>query len=483
MIPRVDSKKETRLSPAEGFVPEAWRLPVEITVEQAFRQLAPLPYCLLLESTLRHPELGRYSFLMADPFEVVTIPGGHGVHAGTQFEALQQRLKPFAASTLPGLPPFQGGAAGVLGYELGDAFESLPAPEHDEFTFPRLCVGLYDIILAFDHVTGHAWCISHGFPEMDPERRRHRAHARRSELLHRLDGPPAETQRAMKRQPIVPSARHFPVRTKLHSNFTEAGYCEAVQGVVDYILAGDVFQVNLSQRLLTRYDHSALTLYERLRTTTRAPFAGYFDLGDSQIVSVSPERFVQVQDGEVEARPIKGTRRGLARPVADLFARSDLSASEKDRAENTMIVDLMRNDLSRVCTADSIAVPQLCGLESYGYVHHLVSVIRGKLKVGNGPLDLIRTAFPGGSVTGAPKIRAMQIIQELEQVARGPYCGSLGYIGFNGAADLNILIRTLTLGGGWLRMPVGGGIIATSDPADELEETWHKAAGMLQAIG
>jgi para-aminobenzoate synthetase component 1 len=268
----------------------------------------------------------------------------------------------------------------------------------------------------------------------------------------------------------------------LTSNFAAEQYLDAVRRAIEYIHAGDVFQVNLSQRLLHPATDDPVALYLRLRRRNPATFAAYFDLGEFQIASASPERFLQVVEGQVEARPIKGTRRRIARPEADLFAGDELRESEKDNAENVMIVDLLRNDLSRVCRPESVVVSDLCRLETYEFVQHLVSVVRGQLREGATALDLLRAAFPGGSVTGAPKVRAMEIIAELEPTARGPYCGALGYIGFDGSMDTNILIRTITAGRGWWQMPVGGGIVAQSDPQREYEETWHKAEGMLRAL-
>ena len=216
------------------------------------------------------------------------------------------------------------------------------------------------------------------------------------------------------------------------SNFSRDRYLRAVERVIDYILAGDVFQVNLSQRLLSSAHDDSLALYLRLRRCNPAPFAGYFDLGDFQMVSASPERFLRVSDREVETRPIKGTRPHVGEPETDRRAEAELTASEKDRAENVMIVDLLRNDLSRSCRADSVRVGQLCEIEEYRHVLHLVSSVVGRLRDDRSPLDLLRGAFPGGSITGAPKVRAMEIIAELEPTARGPYCGSLGYLGFDG---------------------------------------------------
>jgi para-aminobenzoate synthetase component 1 len=269
----------------------------------------------------------------------------------------------------------------------------------------------------------------------------------------------------------------------LTSNFSAEAYQRTIQRTIDYIHAGDVFQVNLSQRLLHPVRTSSVDLYLRLRERNPAPFAGYLDGGEWQVISASPERFVRVDGGHVETRPIKGTRRRAWRPEADLFAGDDLRASDKDRAENVMIVDLLRNDLSRTCRPDSVRVSQLCGLELYEYVQHLVSVVEATLREDCTPIDVLRTSFPGGSVTGAPKIRAMQIIAELEPTVRGAYCGSLGYIGLDGRMDSSILIRTITAARGWWQLPVGGGIVAQSNPREEFEETWHKAAGMLRALG
>jgi para-aminobenzoate synthetase component 1 len=266
------------------------------------------------------------------------------------------------------------------------------------------------------------------------------------------------------------------------SNFSEASYLAAARRAVEYIHAGDVFQVNLAQRLLAPAAGDSVELYLRLRESNPAPYAGYFDGGVWQLCSSSPECFLTLRGGVVETRPIKGTRGRWGRPEADLFAGDELQLSEKDRAENVMIVDLMRNDLSRVCRDESVQVVELCRLETYAHVKHLVSLVRGELSPGRGAFDLLRACFPGGSITGAPKLRAMEIIAELEPTVRGPYCGSLGYLGFNGQMDSNILIRTVTTVGGWWQAPVGGGIVAQSIPAAEYQETWHKARGLLEAM-
>jgi para-aminobenzoate synthetase component 1 len=268
----------------------------------------------------------------------------------------------------------------------------------------------------------------------------------------------------------------------LLSNFSRDDYLHAVERAIEYIYAGDIFQVNLSQRLLYPATGCPVDLYLRLRERNPAPFAGYFSHDDWAVASASPERFVWVADGEVETRPIKGTRSRRPGPEADLFTRDELRESEKDQAENVMIVDLLRNDLSRVCAPGSVRVPELCQVETYETVQHLVSEIRGRLEPGRTAWDLLRAVFPGGSITGAPKVRSMEIIAELERTARGPYCGSLFYVGYNGQSDGNILIRTFTLRNGWVQFPVGGGIVAQSNPAAEYEETLVKAEGMLRAL-
>jgi para-aminobenzoate synthetase component 1 len=274
----------------------------------------------------------------------------------------------------------------------------------------------------------------------------------------------------------------LPGHAGVTSTFDRSGYLDAVRRAIEYVHAGDCFQVNLSQRLLAPLTELPLDLYARLRERNPAPFAGYLDLGEFAVASASPERFLRVTDGDVETRPIKGTRPRGRTPAEERDRMAELAASPKDRAENVMIVDLLRNDLGRVCEYGTVRVPRVCQVETFRYVHHLVSEVRGRLAAGKTPADLLRACFPGGSVTGAPKVRAMEIIAELEPTARGPYCGSLGYLGFDGSMDSNILIRTFTAGRGWVQFPVGGGIVADSDPEREYEETLHKAEGLLRAL-
>jgi para-aminobenzoate synthetase component 1 len=459
--------------------------------ETLLKRLAGLPHVIFFDSVLRHPTLGRYSFLTADPFEWIRARGS-GTSVSTEsvrrqpadpFVVLAERLGRYRTVPLPGLPPFQGGAAGLFGYDLCHHVERLPRARLDEFEVPDFAVGLYDWVIAFDHVLRRAWLISTGFPEMEPACRLRQARRRANAVKQWLEAAQAGAERPM---PVCleSPANQWPVEgcPGVLSNFSREGYLSAARRVIDYIHAGDCFQVNLAQRLLYPAHESPLELYLRLRARNPATFAGYLDLGDFTIASASPERFLRVEKSEVETRPIKGTRPRGTTPDEDQARIRELLHSEKDRAENIMIVDLLRNDLGRVCRYGSVRVAAVCRLESYRFVHHLVSEIRGKLKPELGPLDLLRAAFPGGSVTGAPKIRAMEIIAELEPTARGPYCGSLGYVGFDGTMDSNILIRTLTIGRGWVQFPVGGGIVADSVPEHEYEETWHKAEGLLRTV-
>ncbi len=454
-------------------------------VAETLHRFADWPNVVLFDSASRRPELGRYSFLAADPFEfeeLSSVPFGVD-----PFARLREWSRRFTSEPVPELPPFQGGVAGLLSYELGGAWEQLPRPAVNEFDLPWLAVGLYDWVIAWDHELDKAWIISHGFPAEGVEREC-RALERMQAVIARLNVGQVFNLLVSERQ--VENLPHPFTRSTFDagsSNFSRDDYLRAVERVIEYIRAGDIFQVNLSQRLLFPAREDALALYLRLRQLNPAPFAGYFAHDDWTIASASPERFVNVQDGEVETRPIKGTRRRRHRPEADLFTEDELRESEKDQAENVMIVDLLRNDLSKVCSPSSIRVPSLCAVETYETVQHLVSVVRGTLDRDStgrqlDAWDLLAALFPGGSITGAPKVRAMEIIAELEPTVRGPYCGSIFYVGFDGRFDSNILIRTFTVHRGWIQCSVGGGIVAQSDPAAEYEETLHKAAGMLQAL-
>jgi para-aminobenzoate synthetase component 1 len=359
---------------------------------------------------------------------------------------------------------------------------------YDDLGIPDVVLGVYDWVIAWDHQQRRAWLISTGLPATGREERAVRARARASAVRERLQSPVPETPAARPphdhgaRGPAPPT---FAVdgHPGLRSSYPHDGYLAAVARVRDYIIAGDIFQANLSQRLEAEYAGDPWSLYRKLRAINPAPFAAYFEAPGLAVVSASPERFIQVSvDGAVETRPIKGTSpRGIG-PEHDAHLGRALIESEKDRAENLMIVDLLRNDLSRVCVPGSVRVPELFALEHYSTVHHLVSTVVGHLAPWADAIGLLRAAFPGGSITGAPKVRAMEIIAELEPSRRGVYCGTVAYVSLTGAADSSIVIRTYLARRGRVYFSVGGGIVADSDPEAEYRETLDKARALITAL-
>lgn len=424
---------------------------------------------------MQHPGLGRYSFLMADPVEWFQP---HGDRVSETFAWLDSRLGQFPVERLPDLPPFQGGIAGLFDYEFNAAIETLPASTENR---SPIALGIYDVVIAWDHTRNQVWLISTGYSSDDSGHPR--VTQQRADRFRKLLESGPETDPV----PFVETATPVhgtpcPEHPSLVSNFDESTYLQTIEKALEYIRAGDIFQVNIAQQLMHPATVPAFELYQRLCQCNPSTFAAFFDVGQRQVISASPERLISIDGGRVETRPIKGTRRRTRHPEVDIHVAQQLLTSDKDRAENVMIVDLMRNDLSRICTDESVIVSQFVELESYASVLHLVSAVQGTLRDGITPSDVIRAIFPGGSITGAPKVRAMEIIAELEPTARGPYCGSLGYFGFNGNIDLNILIRTITAEDGLWKIPVGGGIVADSEPAREYEETWTKAYGMLKAV-
>jgi para-aminobenzoate synthetase component 1 len=442
---------------------------------EACARFLDLPYPLLLESARPGTDVARYSFLAADPWQVLR-------DGPDPFGTLATTLQQLRVERVPDLPRFQGGAAGYLGYDLCQVLERLPSPRFDDLGLPDLCLGLYDWTLAWDHVLGKTWLFSTGLPERGAAAVR-RAATRAEAVKERLAGP---VRSSVSGTPPVRSARPpthpVPELAGLASTFSRPQFEAAVARTREYILAGDIFQANISQRLETLLADSPFELYRRLRERNPAPFAGYFDIGSAQVVSASPERFLLLTGDRVETRPIKGTSpRGLS-PRHDAALGEALAESEKDRAENVMIVDLLRNDLSKVCRDGSVEVPELCRIERYATVHHLVSTVVGRLREGLGAVDLLRATWPGGSITGAPKVRAMEIIAELEPTRRGVYTGSLGYLSFGGDMDTSIAIRTFVVTGGRAYVQAGGGIVADSDPAREYDETLDKARGMAAAL-
>ena len=465
-------------------------------------RLEGLPYRILLESAARERRLGRYSFLTADPVLFVRSRGARteivdcrsGATSATSegaLAAVRRLIAPHRVTSVPGVPPFQGGIAGYVAYDWGLTLERLPEPRFDDLALPDTVLCLYDWVLAWDHVTSQAWLISTGVPEIEPSARTARARERASDVIGLLRGDSKGSTAGLenKTRPtnVAPAYRveggWWPRSLDLRSSFTREGYLEAVARVREYIFAGDIFQANLSQRFEAPLAGSAWAFYRRLRARNAAPFAAYMDSPEAAVVSASPERFLRVDaSGHVETRPIKGTRPRGVGPEHDAALGQALAESAKDRAENLMIVDLMRNDLSRVCAPGSVRVSELFSLERYATVHHLVSTVVGDLEPGCDALHLLRAAFPGGSITGAPKLRAMEIIAELEPSRRGVYCGSIGYWSLTGDLDTNIAIRTAIVQGDRVYFSAGGGIVADSDPAQEYDETLDKARGLIDAL-
>jgi len=367
-------------------------------------------------------------------------------------------------SRADGMPPFVGGAVGFVGYEFGAEFERVRTHAGREPGQPDLEFGFYDAGLAQDLGTGKAWAFASAVGGREPGILLAALHKRLQSIV------PVD-ESAAARALDAPVSDQGPV-----------GFMAGVGRIRDYIASGDVYQVNLAHRYETVVEGDLPALYLRLRRRSPAPFGAYLNFGDLHALSISPERFVSLRGGRVSTRPIKGTRPRGADPAEDARLRAELEASAKDRAELLMIVDLERNDLGRVCEPGSVRVDELFTVEAHPTVWHLVSEVSGRLASGRDVFDLLKASFPGGSITGAPKIRAMQIIAELEPHRRGLYCGSIGWLGFDGDAELNIAIRTMVEHQGRVLFHVGGGITWDSVPHEEYAETQAKARALREAL-
>lgn len=435
-----------------------------------FRGLAGQPWAMLLDSAAVDPQRGRYAVIVAEPVAVAQAWGGAAyidgvLQADDPFSALGRALADAGggAEKPPAGAPFHGGAVGFLGYELGALAEPKLRLRHpNPANLPDMALGIYDCGAVFDRIERRAW-VFFATPQAEPRAKRLKAWLESS--------PP----------PLTPASGAV-----WRAEISRDDYLDRVARIRAYIAAGDICQANFTQRFLAdpAAGRDPYVLYERLRALSPAPFAAFLNCGPAlQIASASPERFFSIgPDRVMEARPIKGTIARGRDAAADAAAAAALRASVKDRAENLMITDLLRNDLGKTAELGSVRVPTLYGLESFAQVHHLVSVVTARLKPGLGPLDALRAAFPGGSITGAPKLRAMQIIDELEAARRGPYCGSVARIGFDGAMDSSIIIRTLTICAEGVIAQAGGGIVADSDPAAEYDEMRLKVGALLRVL-
>ena len=434
-----------------------------------FEALAGRHWAVFLDSGRPGSARGRFDILSAAPRATLMTqgleteirdPDGTRLSLDDPFALLRECLGP-RRPAIPGLP-FQGGAIGYFAYDLGRRLERLPSLAADEEPLPDMAIGLYDWALVVDHV-----------------RRRTTLVARDAALAQYW----RERLEATSDQPRpLPAGDGFSVLGPIRSNLSASAYRLAFEGIASYLLEGDCYQVNLAQRFTAPAEGDAWPAYRRLRAANPVPFGAYLALPQCRILSISPERFLRLRGDRVETKPIKGTRPRGRDAAEDARAIASLLHSPKDRAENLMIVDLLRNDLGKVCAIGSVRVPRLFAVETYARVHHLVSTVRGRLAPGRDATDLLRACFPGGSITGAPKRRAMEIIDELEPHRRGVYCGAIGYLGYDGAMDTNIAIRTLVHANGIAHVWAGGGIVADSDPEAEYRETYHKAAPLLDLL-
>jgi para-aminobenzoate synthetase component 1 len=412
---------------------------------------------------------GRYDILAADPYLTLTTRGAtteircRGQSAISTRDPLELVAEALGDQTEPIADlPFTGGAIGYFGYDLGRRLEAIPALAARDIDVPELAVGIYGWAVVVDHEEQRAWLA---------------AQDRALESAQDWESVVASlTARAARpRQP-------FRVLSAVQASFDRASYARAFTRVQEHIRAGDCYQINLTQRFEARVQGDSWQAYERLRQTNPAPYSAFLDLPFAQVLCSSPERFLELRGDCVETKPIKGTRPRAADPGLDVALAADLAKSAKDRAENVMIVDLLRNDLGKCCVPGSVRAAPLFEIESFASVHHLVSTVTGQLAPGRRAVDLIRACFPGGSITGAPKHRAMQIIEALEPQRRSVYCGSIGYLGFDGGMDLNIAIRTLLRAGERIYTWAGGGIVADSAVESEYQESFDKAAALLAIL-
>jgi len=441
----------------------------------------------LFESVKGSEKIARYSFIGLEPYMILRVKDGvveiesegrRSLSTGKPLAKLAGILEGYNQIASPELPPFQGGAAGILSYDFVHYLERLPKTTPDDLQIPDAHFFIVDRLIAFDHRDGKAWAIvvpGLRNPGSNLSSIYDEAEEALDNICRRLNTPYNTTRVA-----VTPEG---PVRIEPIHEMKKEDYTDMVRRAKEYIAAGDIFQANLSQRVSAFIGElNPWNLYTMLRDINPAPFAGFIDFGDYSIVSSSPERLVRVRNGIIETRPIAGTRPRGRDMAEDEAMRAELLLNEKERAEHIMLIDLERNDLGKVSDYGSVEVDELMITEDCSHVIHIVSNIRGKLARGRTCIDVIRAVFPGGTITGVPKVRCMEIIDELEPVRRGPYTGSMGYIGFSGNMDLNIVIRTFVIKNGYAYVQAGAGIVADSDPEGEYHETLKKAEALLRTL-
>ncbi len=436
------------------------------------------PHLFCLDSSRFDQGRGRYSFVGFDPFEVFQAKGKDTLRL------LKKRCSSYREQNQQTLTPFAGGIVGFLGYDYGLYQEKIPLRAKDDLGLPDAVFGFYDCVLTVDHLQKKLHVTSCGFPEKNIAARQKRAAARLEDIVRKLK---KGTQYLIRNELNIVSLLRVSEKFSVDplSNFTKSQYLAAVAKALDHIARGDIYQLSLSQRFT--YDTAganvdSLEIYRSLRQLSPVSCGGYFDVGVARLISNSPEMFLRLRDGVVQTRPMKGTRPRGRVPLEDRRLRREIEESAKDKAELLMIADLERNDLGKVCQYGSVRVDEMRTIEEYNYVFQATSSVSGALRPDKDCFDAIEACFPGGSITGCPKIRAMEIIEELEPTRRGPYTGSMGYIDFSGNMELNILIRTLLHYGSKIHFQVGGGIVADSTPEGEYEETLVKARALRACL-
>ncbi|MFA5143704.1 MAG: aminodeoxychorismate synthase component I [Candidatus Omnitrophota bacterium] len=461
---------------------------------ELFGAIVNSPYPFFLDSSLYDKRLGRRSFLGCEPF-LLFKSKGDSIHLEWEdgkkesfkrnpFAALRDIFKRYARGGSAKELPFTSGGVGYFSYDMKDFVEALPDRASDDLGLPDCAMGFYDTVVIYDHLKNTAHIASSGLPYGGA-----RAHRRRAGRMEGLKDRIRDGIRTAKEDRggglnLYCDRSAVCARADLpKSNISKSGYIEAVKKAKEYIKKGDIYQVNLSQRFESDIFIEPSDLYLKLRAVSPAPFAAYLGFGDFAVLSSSPERFLLKKGRYIETRPIKGTRPRGRTAKSDLALEGELKHSVKDNAEHVMIVDLERNDLGRICDYGSVKLREPPVVEKYTNVSHLVSTVSGKLKKDVDAIDCLLAAFPGGSITGAPKVRSMEIIEELEPVKRSVYTGAAGYISFDGNMDTSVVIRTLVVKGRRAYFSVGGGIVADSDPELEYQETLDKAAGIMEALG
>jgi len=467
-----------------NLIPVYMEIPADVeTPVSAFLKIArQASSAFLLESVEGGEQIGRYSFLGAEPREVVAVRGGvveHIVdgksrvlsHGGDPLAALRQLMLRFKPVAIPDLPRFHGGAVGYLAYDLVRYFERLPERNPDELGLPEALLIFTENLLVFDHVKHIIKIVSNVHVTGDPEKAYARARTAIRHLAEKLAGPLPK-----------PAARPRSGRVQLTSNVTRDRFLASVRRAKEYIKSGDIIQVQISQRLSGTAPAEPFDVYRALRTINPSPYMYYLRFPECELIGSSPELLVRREGTAVSTRPIAGTVRRGTTPEEDRRQEARLLADPKERAEHIMLVDLGRNDLGRVCKYGSVRVPELMVVERYSHVMHIVSHVEGELAPGQDQFDVLRAAFPAGTVTGAPKIRSMEIIEELEGTRRGPYAGAVGYFDYSGNLDTGIIIRTILYAGGRYHLQAAAGVVADSIPAKEYQETLNKMHALVKAL-